>query len=354
MGTRVPNLVQVEIKTDRLDEVMPPGRPSRQEVFESLDGARRDLRIIGGLPEPTVFEDVWADIWIEETHNSTAIEGNTLRRKQVQLLLEEGKVTGSAHELKEWMEAKAYGEAARWTYQGAYHGHWRGGNEKLIKESDLRRIHQLAVESVWVHFPPEGLRSDEKPGGYRTGDIEPLRADLVPPPPSVVPSLIGDWLRETNETPPDNCHLIEHLAERHAAFERIHPFPDGNGRAGRLILTLLLVQNGYPPAIIYKEQRKRYLAALQRADDGDQGALAELLARSVREGIYRFLMPNLAGPLSVVPIAGLADQELSRAALVGAAQRGRLKAHKYGRNWYSTRQWVDEYKASRHPGRVTA
>jgi hypothetical protein len=173
-----------------------------------------------------------------------------------------------------------------------------------------------------------------------------------PPPPSVVASLVGDWLKETNEEPPGGCHIIEHLAERHAAFERIHPFPDGNGRAGRLVLTMLLVQNGYPPAIIYKGERKRYLTALQRADEGDPGALAELLARSVLEGIYRFLMPNLAGPLSVVPLAGLADADLSRAALVGAAQRSRLKANKYGGNWYSTRQWVDEYKASRHPGRA--
>jgi cell filamentation protein, protein adenylyltransferase len=329
---------------------MPRGRPTRQQVFEGLDEARRDLNIIGGLPEPTVFQDVWADIWVEETHNSTAIEGNTLRRKQVQLLLEEGVVTGSAHELKEWMEAKAYGEAARWTYEGAYRA--RGLNENAITESDLHRIHHLTVESVWVHFPPEGLRSDEVPGGYRTGDIEPLRPDFTPPPPSIVPALVGDWIRETNEGPPGDCHLIEHLAERHAAFERIHPFPDGNGRAGRLVLTMLLVQNGYPPAIIYKGQRKRYLAALQRADNGDPGALAELLARSVREGIYRFLMPNLAGPLSVVPLAGLADEELSQAALVGAAQRGRLKANKYGGKWYSTRQWVDEYKASRQPGRA--
>jgi len=332
---------------------MPRGRPSRQQVFQSLDEARRDLEIIGGLPEPAVFEDVWADIWIEETHNSTAIEGNTLRRKQVQLLLEEGVVTGSAHDLKEWMEAKAYGEAARWTYQGAFHNRFES-DRRPIMESDLRRLHQLTVESVWVHFPPEGLRSDERPGGYRTGDIEPLRANLRPPPPSLVPSLIGDWIEETNEDPPGDCHLIEHLAERHAALERIHPFPDGNGRAGRLVLTMLLVQHGYPPAIIYKGQRKRYLATLQRADDGDPGALGELLARSVKEGIYRFLMPNLAGPLSVVPLAGLADQELSRAALVGAAQRGRLKAHKHGGSWYSTRQWVDDYKASRHPGRPPA
>ena len=102
-----------------------------------------------------------------------------------------------------------------------------------------------------------------------------------------------------------------------------------------------------PPAIIYKHERERYLKALQRADEDDCGPLTELLARSVRDGIHRFLMPSLAGPLSVVPLAGLADDELSRHALVAAAQRGRLRAHKSAGTWYSTPQWVKEYKASR-------
>ncbi len=325
---------------------MPAGRPSRQQVFESLDRAREDLLIIGGLPEPTVFQDVWADIWVEETHNSTAIEGNTLRKRQVQLLLEDNVVSGSAHELREWVEAKAYGEAARWTYEQAYQSQF---NERgTISEGDIRRIHHITVESVWVHFPPKGLRSNEMPGSYRTGDIQPLRTGLQPPPPSVVPSLVADWLGEAMDEPSSDCHLIQHLADLHARFERIHPFPDGNGRVGRLVLSLLLVRHGYPPAIIYKEERKRYLQMLQKADDGDPGPLGELLARSVRDGIYRFLMPSLAGPLSVVPLAGLADEGLSRSALVAAAQRGRLRANKYGGNWYSTRQWVNEYKQSRH------
>jgi fido (protein-threonine AMPylation protein) len=306
-----------------------------------------DLQIIGGLPEPTVFEDVWADIWIEETHNSTALEGNTLRRKQIQLLLEEGVVTGAAHDLNEWMEAKAYGEAARWTYGEAFRALY-ADDVPRFSETMMRRIHQLTVESVWVHFPPEHLRADERPGGYRTGNIEPLRKGLEVAAPSLVASLVGDWVREVNGALPADCHVMEHLAALHARFERIHPFPDGNGRSGRLVLSLLLVRNGYPPAIIYKADRKRYLGALQRADDGDSGPLAELLARSVRDGIYRFLMPKMAGPLSVVPLAGLADEHLSQGALVAAAQRGRLRANKYNGAWYSTRQWVDEYKVARH------
>lgn len=330
---------------------MARGRPSRQQVVESLDQAREDLLIIGGLPEPTVFQDVWAGIWTEETHNSTAIEGNTLRLKQVQLLLEDGLVSGSQNDLQEWLEAKAYGEAARWVYREAYGRGVRG--EARVSEAEIREIHRLVVESVWLYFPPDGLVRGEKPGAYRLRDHDPLRPGLPTMPCSLLAPELAGWVETANEPRSLQQHPFERLAELHARFERIHPFPDGNGRVGRLVLTALLVQAGYPPAIIYKNERKRYLKALQRADDGDGGPLTELLARSVREGIYRFLMPKLAGPLSVVPLAGLADDELSHYALVAAAQRGRLKAQKYGGSmWYSTRQWVDDYKADRYKKRI--
>jgi fido (protein-threonine AMPylation protein) len=331
---------------------MPRGRPSRQQVFQTLDRARGDLEVIGGLPEPTVFQDVWAGIWTEETHNSTAIEGNTLRLKQVQLLLEDGVVTGSQKELREWLEAKAYGDAARWVYQHAYFRRLRG-EEPRISEAEIREIHKLVTQSVWAHFPPEGLVRGEEPGRYRLKDHDPLRPDLPPVDCNSVAANLANWVAGANDDPGDrDCHVIERLAELHAAFERIHPFPDGNGRAGRLVLTLLLVRSGYPPAIIYKDQRTKYLRFLRRADEGDAGPLGELLARSVNEGIYRFLMPKLAGPLSVVPLAALGDDDLSRVALVAAAQRNRLKANKYGGIWYSTPQWVAEYKASRHSRRM--
>lgn len=115
-----------------------------------------------------------------------------------------------------------------------------------------------------------------------------------------------------------------------------------------MVLSLLLVRSGYPPAVIHKDERAKYLRGLKRADEGDPGPLAELLARAVRDGIHRFLMPALAGPSSVVPLSGLANDQISRSALTAAAQRGRLKANKYGVGWYSTRQWVDEYLASRY------
>jgi hypothetical protein len=138
------------------------------------------------------------------------------------------------------------------------------------------------------------------------------------------------------------------VADLHARFERIHPFRDGNGRVGRLATNLLLVRHGFPPAVIYKRDRTRYLNALRRADRGDAGPLAELFARAVTDGIYRFLLPGLAGPHRLVPLRSLADSELSGNALAVAAKRGRLRAVRRTDQWYSTKQWVQEYKERRY------
>jgi len=141
---------------------------------------------------------------------------------------------------------------------------------------------------------------------------------------------------------------VEELAEHHASFERIHPFRDGNGRVGRLLLNLLLVRSGYPPAVIYKKDRATYMRGLARADDGDPGLFGELLARSVTHSIERFILPDLAGPLKLVPLAALVDKEISHNALVLAAQRGRLNATQRGGQWYSSKQAVDAYRRSRY------
>jgi hypothetical protein len=135
----------------------------------------------------------------------------------------------------------------------------------------------------------------------------------------------------------------------HARFEQIHPFLDGNGRTGRLVLNLLLVRLGYPPAIIFKGDRRRYLSALRSADQGDDGALGELLARAILDNLHKFVVPAVAGPSRLVPLPALATEQISANALRVAATRGRLKASKASDGtWRSTHAWVDEYLAGRY------
>ncbi|HTJ77172.1 MAG TPA: Fic family protein [Acidimicrobiales bacterium] len=143
--------------------------------------------------------------------------------------------------------------------------------------------------------------------------------------------------------PPDR------LAAVHRRFEAIHPFLDGNGRTGRLLLNLVLVRLGYPPAIIYKRQRAEYLRALRRADGGDCGLLGELLARAVLDNLYKFVVAMVAGPVRLVPLAALATPVITADALRTAAGRGRLEATRGADGeWRSSRKWVDEYLDGRY------
>jgi cell filamentation protein, protein adenylyltransferase len=105
----------------------------------------------------------------------------------------------------------------------------------------------------------------------------------------------------------------------------------------------------YPPAIIYKGDRARYLNALRRADGGDRGPLGEFLARAALDNVYKFVVPAIAGPAHLAPLPALATKELSANALRVAATRGRLKAAKAADGtWRSSRAWIDEYQLTRY------
>lgn len=143
--------------------------------------------------------------------------------------------------------------------------------------------------------------------------------------------------------------LPEEIAYLHGAFERIHPFLDGNGRAGRLLTNLILVRMGHPPAVILKRERDRYLDALRATDDGRVGPLGDFLARAILDTLYRFVVPAVDGPARLVPLAGLVDRDITARALRNAAERGRLKAQRGNDGqWRSSRKWVDDYKESRY------
>ncbi len=323
-------------------------RPSRQAIYERLDRAVVDLEAMGGLPSLDEMKGIWEDIWQEEAHHSTAMEGNTLVAREVQLLLFEGRATGSK-ELASYLEVKGYADAALWVYGQAVKGPSTAG----VSITELREIHKRVVESAWRFFPPAHLDSKDAPGEFRHTNIEPLRPGLTPPPWTGIRPLLDDWLTKANETGSTVWlagyqHVIEEFAEVHAAFERIHPFNDGNGRVGRLVLNLLLVRSGYPPAVIHKKTRDSYLDGLRRADEGDPGLLGEVLARSVKHGIDRFLIPGLAGDHRYVPFSALTDMGFTHNALVLAAKRGRLQATQANGQWYSSRKCVEDYRQSRY------
>jgi len=325
------------------------GRPSRTAVYERLQIQIGELRDrLGGLPSPVEAQDIWRGLWLEEAHHSTAIEGNTLVLKQVALLLAEGRAVGNK-ELSEYLEVRGYATAADWVYGRAIEpGTWSDGG--LITLAEIRHVHSLAMTPVWDVAPHPQAADREGPGSFRQHDIAAFPGGMRPPDWPEVPALMRDLVTTIRKLPKSTGAIkVERIAQQHARFEQIHPFLDGNGRTGRLILNLVLVRLGYPPAIIYKGDRTRYLAALRRADGGDPGPLGELLARAILDNLYKFVVPAVAGPARLVPLPALATPVLSANALRVAATRGRLKAAKASDgSWRSSRAWVDEYQATRY------
>lgn len=273
------------------------GRPSRLTVYKHLEEAIDDLRSrMGGLPSPTEAEQIWSELWHQEAHHSTALEGNTLILDEVRKLLDEGRAVGSK-ELKEYMEVVGYGAGAQWVYgQAMDPGDWTTG--ELLSLQEVRTVHHKVMTPVWDVAPHPHATSAEAPGSWRAHDIA--------------------------------------------------PFPEGTGR---LLLNLLLVRLGYPPAIVFKNERTKYLKMMRKADDGDYGPLGELIARAVMNNLYRFIVPAVAGPARLVPLASLVDAEvgITATSLRGAATRGRLRAQKTDTGtWMSSKNWVAEYQNSKY------
>jgi hypothetical protein len=336
--------------------VSPRGRPSRSEVYARFESAAHDLKRLGGLPSPTEAAGIWDDIWHLEAHNSTALEGNTLVLREVQVLLDTGRAVG-AKELKDYLEVAGYADAAKWVYTQAHSSHgWQISD--LITVTEIRHVHAVAMTPAWDRAPHPEADPREGPGSFRRHDIQPFGGGMTPPPWTQVPGELERWVRDASELGEHAAGSLSarelplQLARLHCAFETIHPFLDGNGRAGRLLLNLLLVRLGWPPAIIFKRSRDRYLDALDRADHGDDGPLAELIARSVLDNLQRLVVPNIAGPARLVPLQSLAGPAISYPALRQAATRGRLEAE-IGSDglWRSTQHAVDAYLADRHQRR---
>ena len=329
---------------------MPGGRPTREVVYQRLDTQIAELwQRMGGLPNPLEAAEIWKGIWFAEAHHSTALEGNTLVSRQVEQLLAEGRAVGDK-QLREYMEVRGYADAAEWVYGQAH-----AGDGPVLSVTEVRHVHTAAMQPVWGVSPHPDATADEGPGSFRRHDIQPFPGGMVPPSWPLVPAFVTSWVDAANELTPREPDFPERIARLHCEFERIHPFLDGNGRTGRLIMNLVLVRLGYPPAIIYKGDRDAYLAALRRADAGEYGALGELIARAILDNLYRFIVPAVAGPARLVPLAALATRDLNHTALRVAAARGRLQATKGpDGQWRSSRNWVDDYVRNRHRRRPEA
>lgn len=310
------------------------GRPSVEDVLGRLD-EEVDLlhQHLGGLPRAVEADQILRQIWIDDVHNSTAIEGNTMTRAQVENVVERREIQA---DLTEALDVEGYAEAADWVYRHA--ADYQGVPVSVVSE-----VHKRIVQLAWHLDPPV---THDEPGEWRRSDVKVGRVKVSIPP--AIPADLGDWSQSTAQLA--DGHPVVHAAVHHAWLERIHPFVDGNGRVGRLILNFMLIQRGYPPAVILKQHRLQYLKALRIADAGNPNPLAEVVARSVSGALSRLLIPGLAGDAKLIPLSALAAEGPYTADyLRQLALSGRLKAMREGRLYLSSRAWLNEYIQKRDP-----
>ena len=204
-----------------------------------LDALRKRLSALRPLNK-TEIKRLREDFMVENTYNTNAIEGNSLTLRETALVLMEG-MTVAGKPLKDHLEAIGHRNAFEYMISIA------GTNEPLM-ERVIREIHTLVL-----------MNDPRNKGSYRGVPVMIRGAAHSPPQPYLVAPQMEILLADYDGMKRD-MHIIEAIAEFHLRFEGIHPFIDGNGRTGRLIINLELIKAGFLPIDIKFTDRHKYYA----------------------------------------------------------------------------------------------
>lgn len=244
------------------------GRTKSSTVFEEIASKMELLSSMRPLTQGEV-ERLREEFMIEFTYNSNAIEGNTLTLKETAMALEG--MTIDQKPLKDHMEAIGHRDAFLFVQDIAT-------KDIPLSESVIKQIHSLVLID----------RPDDK-GVFRRIPVRIMGAFTEPVQPFLIEQKISDLLAE-NEHRKTAMNPIERIAKFHLEFEGIHPFVDGNGRTGRLVLNLDLIRNGYPPINIKFADRKKYYDAFDAYyRDGNADVMVNLIAGYVNERLDEYL-----------------------------------------------------------------
>ena len=271
---------------------------------------------------------------IEWTYNSNSIEGNTLTLQETKMVIEDG-FTIKGKSLREHFEVVNHQEAIEFVESLA-------SNEYVLNKLDILSIHHLVLQKIEKDFA----------GKYRTSGVRISGANFVPPNALKVDEFVGELIDFVNDSEVD---ILIRSAIFHHRFVWIHPFFDGNGRTARLLLNLILMKSGFPPAIILKNDRKKYYDALNQANNQDYSKLVLLILQAVERTLDIYL-GNLNNTYdqyqSITDIVSEPDVPYGQEYVSLLARKGKIDAFKEGRNWLTTKEAVLDYIENRDRKRV--
>ncbi|EJF0799616.1 Fic family protein [Campylobacter upsaliensis] len=209
-------------------------------------------------------EELFKTLRVSITHHSNAIEGISLSYGETKTLLETGK-TANNKPLDEQLVILGFAQAYDLIIREA------NDKNKILDSSFIKDLHFLIFSNA-QKICPHLVR---KPiGAYRNEEVKIVGSSIK----LTLPHLISQELENLLYRFPSNQLNLEQIAEFHALYEKIHPFSDGNGRTGRLLMSFQCIQNNLIPPLIENENRKKYLEFLQEAQiNNNIKAFAEFL-----------------------------------------------------------------------------
>jgi Fic family protein len=219
------------------------------------------------------------NLLIEWIYNSNAIEGNSLSLGETAFFLRQG-LTSEGKPLKDFLEATNHQEAI-FAMQDLIR------SKRSLSQSFIKELHAVLLKGIEYTLARgingQLVKKKVEAGKYKTkpnhvltlsGQIhfytEPIKVQ------DEMDSLM-QWYSKSSK----GLSVVELAAVFHYRLVKIHPFDDGNGRLARILMNLLLIKEGFLPAVIKNEQRKKYLLALETADKGDLGVFVRFVTSQV-------------------------------------------------------------------------
>jgi Fic family protein len=239
--------------------------------WKSLDLKKKRLDGLRPL-KPELVRNLEEWFRVELTYTSNAIEGNTLTRQETAVVLEKGLTVGG-RTVQEHLEATNHAKALDWLKERL------AKPKPVLGEKEILHLHEIILKGI----------DDHNAGRYRNVMVRISGSTVILPNARKIPELMREfaaWLKSSMK-----LHPAEQAAEAHYRLVTIHPFVDGNGRTARLLMNLMLMQGGFPPAFIRTRERVAYLSGLEKAQlagssflDPAHSKLAPRLGASAQRG----------------------------------------------------------------------
>jgi len=207
--------------------------------------------------------DIYDEFILALTYNSNSIEGSTLTKEETANILFEN-LTLPNKDLKEHLEAKNHQLALKYLFDNINYSF-------KINENFILKLHEILIRGIL-----------EDAGRYRNHAVRIIGANVPPANFLKISVLMNKLIKDINKTRKDT---IKHISQMHSRFEQIHPFSDGNGRIGRILIHAMLLKKKIAPAVI-KQKRKnlyyKYLRSSQLKNEDER--LEEFISDAVLIG----------------------------------------------------------------------